>query len=449
MSSDGMASEPLWRRCRHALLLAMPVVAAMVSQNIMNLVDTAMVGTLGDAALAAVGLGTFATFMCQAIILGLGSGVQAMSARRKGAAEHSKTAEPLNAAILICLIAGPALSLPLYHAVPHFYPFFNADPDVIEQGVPYLQLRVLAIAFMGINWAFRGYWNAIDLARMYLITILVMHGTNILLNYVLIFGRFGFPELGVTGAGLGTAIATALGSLIHVGLGWYFARQNGFAVGLPGRAIFSRLVRLAGPAGIQQLSFSASFVVLFWIMGQIGTREVAAGTVLINVMLLAVLPALALGLTTASLVGQSLGRGSVRDAHRWGWDVVRLALVLLGLLAVPMWLVPELLLSAFIHDPETLEMAVTPMRLVGLFMVIEAFGMILMHALLGAGDARRTMVVAVGLQWGAFLPIAWLVGPVAGGGLLAVWLAQGAYRLVQAGIYLTLWQRLRWARRPA
>lgn len=449
MSAPGMAAEPLWRRCRHALLLAMPVVAAMVSQNIMNLVDTAMVGTLGDAALAAVGLGTFATFMCQAIILGVGSGVQAMAARRKGAGRHGETAEPLNAAILVCLILGPALSLPLYHAVPHFYPFLNSDPEVIEQGVPYLQLRVLAIAFMGINWAFRGYWNAIDLARMYLITILVMHGTNILLNYTLIFGRFGFPELGVTGAGMGTAIATALGSVIHVGLGWYFARQNGFALRLPGREVFDRLLRLAGPAGIQQLSFSTSFVVLFWIMGQIGTPEVAAGTVLINIMLLAILPALALGLTTASLVGQSLGRGSVRDAHRWGWDVVRLALVLLGLLAVPMWLVPEWLLRVFIHDPETLALAVTPMRLVGLFMVMEAVGMILMHGLLGAGDARRTMMVAVGLQWGAFLPLAWLVGPVLGGGLLGVWLVQGGYRLVQATLFLGMWQRLRWARRKA
>ncbi|MDQ2068376.1 MATE family efflux transporter [Natronospira bacteriovora] len=439
----------VWQRSRYALILALPVLAAMVSQNIMNLVDTAMVGTIGDAALAAVGLGGFAIFMFQALILGIGTGVQAMAARRKGAGDTGVMAEPLNAGLMLCLLAGPLLSLPLFFAVPGFYPWLNGDPEVIEKGVPYLQLRVLAITFMGINWAFRGYWNAIDLARMYLFTLVSMHVLNILLNYLLIFGKFGFPEMGVTGAGLGTALATLFGSLVHLVLGWRYARRAGFALRFPAGAVLQRLIRLAGPSGIQQLSFSTSFVVLFWIIGQIGTREVAAASVLINIMLLAVLPAMALGLTTASLVGQSLGRRSVREAHRWGWDVVRLALFMLGILALPMWLVPELLLSGFIHDEETRALAVTPMRLVGVFMVVEAFGMILMHGLLGAGDARRTMMAAVSMQWLGFLPIAWVVGPGLGGGLLAVWLAQGAYRLVQAVVFTLMWQRLRWARAQA
>jgi len=439
----------LFQRCRYALILALPILAAMVSQNIMNLVDTAMVGTLGDTALAAVGLGGFAIFMFQALVLGVGTGVQAMSARRKGAGAHERMAEPLNAGLLFCLIAGPLLSLPLFFAVPGFYPWLNADPGVIEEGVPYLQWRVLAITFMGMNWAFRGYWNAVDKAKMYLFTLVTMHVLNVILNFLLIFGKFGFPELGVTGAGIGTAIATAFGTLLHFYLAYRYAFHAGFARLWPSMDAMRRLFRISAPSGVQQLSFSTSFVVLFWIIGQIGTREVAAASVLINIMLLAILPAMALGLTTASLVGQSLGRRSVRLAHRWGWDVVRLALVMLGLLALPMWLVPELLLSAFIHDEETRSLAVTPMRLVGVFMVVEAFGMILMHALLGAGDAKRTMLTAVTLQWLLFLPIAWVVGPVLGGGLLAVWLAQGGYRLLQAVVFTILWQRLKWARAQA
>ncbi|MEA5444352.1 MATE family efflux transporter [Gammaproteobacteria bacterium AB-CW1] len=434
------------QRGQHALFLALPVLAAMVSQNVMNLVDTAMVGTLGDAALAAVGLGGFAIFMCQALVLGVGTAVQAMAARRKGAGQGGQTAEPLNAGLLICLVAGPLLSLPLFFAIPPAYPWLNADPEVIEKGVPYLQTRIIAITFMGMNWAFRGYWNAVDMARMYLFTLVTMHVLNIFLNYVLIFGHFGAPALGVTGAGLASAIATAVGTLVHVYLARRHAGSAGFFRTRPPMDVIRRLLRISLPNGVQQLSFSTSFVVLFWIIGQIGTREVAAASVLINIMLLAVLPAMALGLTTASLVGQSLGAGSVRDAHRWGWDVVRLALVMLGILALPMWLLPELLLSGFIHDDETRSLAITPMRLVGVFMVVEAFGMILMHALLGAGDARRTMLTAVSLQWLGFLPIAWLVGPGLGGGLLAVWLAQGAYRLVQAMVFTWLWQRLKWAR---
>jgi multidrug resistance protein, MATE family len=436
-----------WPRYRQALLLSLPLLAAMFSQNVMNLVDTAMVGTLGDPALAAVGLGGFATFMCQALILGVGIAVQAMAARRRGARQPA--AEPLNAGLMACLVAGPLLSLPLFFLVPHFYPFLNSDPEVIVEGVPYLELRVLAITFMGMNWAFRGYWNAVHMARMYLLTLVTMHALNILLNYMFIFGRLGAPELGVTGAGLGTALATVAGTLIHFLLGLRHARAEGFLAARVPSAVMQRLIRLSIPSGIQQLSFSTSFVVLFWIIGQIGTREVAAASVLINVMLVVVLPAMALGLTTASLVGQALGARAVREAHRWGWDVVRLALVMLAILAMPLWMAPDLILGIFIHDPLTLDAARLPMRLVGLFMIIEAFGMILMHALLGAGDARRTMLVAVSLQWGLFLPIAWLVGPLLGGGLLGIWLVQGGYRLLQAGIFLSMWQGLRWTRARA
>ncbi len=190
------------QRLNRVLGLSVPIIGAMISQNVLNLVDTAMVGTLGNAALAAVGLGGFALFMFQALILGISTGVQATSSRRKGEGQHDKTAVPLNAALLIVLIAGPVLSAFWYYLTPYVYPHLNSDPDVIRQGVPYLQIRILAIMFVGMNYSFRGYWNAVDHARLYMGTLVIMHSLNILLNYILIFGHFGTPAMGAKGAGL-------------------------------------------------------------------------------------------------------------------------------------------------------------------------------------------------------------------------------------------------------
>ena len=120
------------------------------------------------------------------------------------------------------------------------------------------------------------------------------------------------------------------------------------------------------------------------------------------------------------------------------------AIVLMSTLALPMVLTPDLVSSIFLHDEATRELARWPMRLVGLIMPIEAVGFVLMHALLGAGDARRVMLVSIIVQWVLFLPFAWVIGPVLGFGLLGVWLWQGLTRAGQAAVFLVSWESRKW-----
>lgn len=432
-------------RLRRILVLALPIIGGMVSQNVLNLVDTAMVGMLGNAALAAVGLGGFAMFMCMALVLGISTGVQTTAARRKGEGRYEETAIVLNGALVLVLIVAPVLSAALYQAAPVFFPWLNSDPEVIRQGVPYLQMRLLAIVFVGVNFAFRGYWNAVDMSRLYMGTLIVMHASNIFLNYVLIFGKLGAPVMGVKGAGLASALSTVIGAGTYMVLGLRHARAGGFLKGMPGARVLRSLVRLSLPSSIQQLAFAAGFVATYWIVGLVGTRELAAASVLINVTLVAILPGLGMGLAAATLVGQALGRGDSADAETWGWDVVKVASVGLTILGIPMWLLPDLILSVFIHDPLTVDVGRWPMRLVGLTMLVEALGLVLMHSLLGAGDVRRVMVVAITTQWIMFLPLAYLAGPVLGLGLIGIWVMQGVYRSVQAALFYRFWKGRKWA----
>jgi hypothetical protein len=107
---------------------------------------------------------------------------------------------------------------------------------------------------------------------------------------VLIFGNLGAPALGVHGAGIASALSTVVGFSIYVWLGLRHAREAGFLQRAPSRASVAALFRLSLPSSIQQLFFSAGFVVMFWILGQVGTREMAAATVILNLTLVALLP---------------------------------------------------------------------------------------------------------------------------------------------------------------
>jgi len=426
--------------------LALPIIGGMLSQNLLNIVDTAMVGFLGNAALAAVGLGGFVVFMCQALILGVSTGVQTTAARRKGEGRPDRAAKILNSSLLLVLLMAPIFSVVLIQLVETLFPKLNADVAVIEQGVPYLEIRLAAIVFVGMNFAFRGYWNALDLSRLYMTTLIIMHACNIVLNYTLIFGHFGAPALGVSGAGLASAISVGIGTITYFVLGVRHARKDGFMRGLATRQEVAALIRISVPSGVQQLFFAAGFVMLFWIIGKIGTPELAAANVLITVTLFAILPGLALGISCTTLVSQALGRKEPDDAYCWAFDVAKVTAVLLTILGLPLWVAPDLVSSIFIHEPATRELARWPMRIVGLSMPIEALGFAFMHALLGAGDARSVMFVSIGVQWLLMLPLAYLLGPVLGLGLFSVWLMQGGTRALQSALFLGLWRSRRWER---
>ena len=285
---------PLARR-RRILGLALPIIGGMLSQNVLNLVDTAMVGTLGDAALAGVGLGGFANFLFSAFVLGLSTGVQAMAARRVGQGRLAETAIPLNGGLLLALTIAVPWSALLISLAPEYFPLLTGDAAVVEQGVPYLRARLFAMFAMGMNFAFRGYWNAVDKSILYMRTLISMHVVNIFLNWVLIFGNLGAPELGAAGAGVASAIATVFGTASYFLLGRSYARDAGFFHGLPDRQTMSTIIRLAAPAGLQQFFFAAGMTVFLMLVASMGTPELAATKVIIDLIPSAFCPASASG----------------------------------------------------------------------------------------------------------------------------------------------------------
>ena len=351
---------PPLHRISTILALALPIVGGMVSQNVLNLVDTAMVGSLGDIALAGTGMGGFANFVAVSLVIGFSAGVQAMVARRMGAGDTKTLAEPLHAALLWALISGVVLTVIYVSLTPILFPYLHPDPRVTDISVPYLQARLLGLTAAGFNMGFRGYWNGIGKPGLYFRTLVFMHTINIFLNWVLIFGNLGIDAYGATGAGMASAIATWCGALFYFFQASYISKDHGIFRIWPSRAIQKRVLALSIPNSIQTLFFSSGMMALFWIIGRVGTAETAAANVLINIMLVAILPGIAFGMSAATLAGQALGRRAQDDAYQWGWDVSKVAICLMSTIGLVMAVFPHFILSVFIHEASTIALAVKP-----------------------------------------------------------------------------------------
>lgn len=440
-----MTLLPTRDRFRTIFLLGLPIMGGMLSQSLLNLIDAAMVGSLGQAALAGVGLGGYANFMAIALVLGLGVGVQATVARRRGEGLVGQSAQPLNSGLLIAALIALPISLLCWLNAEHIIGLLSDDPEVTAIGADYFRWRALAILAVGFNFSFRGYWNGIRRTGRYLQILVVMHIFNVIISYGLIFGHFGLPEMGAEGSGLGTTLAMFLGTLLYFLITWRSGRKQGFLRRLPSLIELRSMLRLSLPNSLQQLFFATGITILFWIIGQIGTAELAVAHILINLALLLILPGVGLGMAATTLVSHSLGEKQPQEAYRWGWDVVKVAVLLLFVLGLPFWLMPQLILQIFTQDPELLALGEWPLRITGLGMTLDATALVLTQALLGAGASRTVMGVNLGSQWLLFLPCAYLIGPVLGGGLLAVWLLQSLYRIIASGIFAILWKRRHWA----
>jgi len=227
-------------------------------------------------------------------------------------------------------------------------------------------------------------------------------------------------------------------------LGLRLARPHGFLRRRPSASVLRTLLRLACPSAVQQMSYAGGVTILFWIIGLVGTVELAAANIIVTLYLLGVMPGIGFGMAAASLVGQALGAGDPDDAARRGWEVVGVAVVVLGLIALPMVLFPQLMLRLFTPSADVIAAGKGAIILAGIGLPIQAVGLVLTQALMGAGDNLLVMLLSIGCQWGVLLPGAYVVGPCLGLGLTGIWCVQLLYRVLYSAAMSTRWRQGTW-----
>lgn len=441
------APDQYSQRVKALVALALPIIGGMVSQNVLNLVDIAMVGRLENTsiALGAVGFGGIASWLFSAFFMGAGSGVQAITARSMGAGnpEEARSALVTSLFMVVLLMVPYGLILSLFSV--DILGLLATDAAVIEVGTPYLEVRLMAIPFVIANFCFRGYWNGVGKTRLYLKTIVIMHLANIFLNWVLIYGNLGMAPLGVFGAGLASAISVALGSLTYFLLAISDSSPGRFLMWPKSLVKMARrILRLSIPNGTQNVLFSLGFSAFYAIAQRLGTAELAATNVLINLNLACILPGLGFGMASATLVGHSLGRGRPKDAFTWAWTTVSVAVASLTLLGILMAAFAPHWLSLLVHDDETVALAIVPLIVLGLIQPADSIGVVISQTLLGAGAVRTVMGVSIALQWGLFLPAAYYFCVVRGADLTTLWFLFAGWRVLFALAMIGVFRRGKW-----
>jgi MATE family multidrug resistance protein len=424
--------------------LAFPILIALSSSLVMSLIDLAMVGTLGNSAVGAVGLASFCNGIILAFVTGMTPAVQGLVARRRGAGSKEPQCLPLNAGLLVVLAIGVPLTIVCLGLAPWFFSLISSDPQVTKIGVPFLRTLYVAIVAAGLNSAFEGFWNGIERPRTYMLVVLFMNFLNILINYVLIFGHFGAPALGAEGAAIGTAVAVHAGVIIFFVLTYRHGREHGFLFARPDSGLLKRVLEMGVPATMQGFMWSAGYIVFLWMVGKVGTSDLAAANVLVRVTMLLVLLAMSLGTASATLVARTVGEGNFPAAAAWGWDVAKIGVIAITLLGLPLIFFPEAFLSLFLTDPQTIAKAVLPLQMVGATTgagsVIYIFG----YTLYNVGDGGRVFLVSAGTQWLLFLPAVWIVGPYLNHGLLEIWYVQMGYGAIATALIIAIWVQGKW-----
>lgn len=434
-------------RLNTILQLGIPIILAMLSQSLINLVDAALVGPLGDQALAAVGAGSYANFVALSLLAGLSAAIQAQVARRVGEGKSQFCAIPVNHGLLIAFLFALPLSLILMLAAPWLLKLFSTGSEQIHNDATvYFQIRVMALTAAAMNLSFRGFWNGVGEPKIFLLLLVITHLGNALISYLLIYGKLGLPAMGVSGAALGTFFSMYIGALLNLWMLHNRTPHQGFLCNWGSRELLVRMVKLAIPDSLQQTLFALGMMLLFVIVSRLGVREMAIVHVLMNISLVLILPGIGLGMAANTLVSQSLGARQPEQAWRWGVDVMYIASFMLLVLSLPLIVYPKQILGFFLYDPELLAMGATPLQLTGLGLILDAPSLVFIQALLGAGANRTVLCIRFIAQWLILLPLSWLAGPVLGLGLTEVWIIPTLQRALCSLAFFMVWYSRRWCR---
>jgi multidrug resistance protein, MATE family len=427
---------------RDVLQISTPAIAGLSSQMVVSVVETAMVGRLENAkvVLAAMSLGLLATWAITSAFSSLATGTHVLTARRSGQKDFTGAGDVLNNALLLSLFIGLVFALPGVVFAYDIINFFSASHEVALAGTGYMQWRFLGLVFFLFVVSYRGFFNGIGHTKIFMYSAIIINLSNIILNYIFIFGGFGLRGMGLTGAGLSSAISNAIGCVYFFSATFLpeYRKRYKYYTGFRVRSdVLRQIVKISLPVSFQNILILLGFLVFAAISGVIGTTEQAATQVVITALFMSFLPCFGFGIGAQTLVGQSMGNGQQRLAYRYGMEAARLATYFTIGLGALFILFPEAVISVITNNAEVTAVARPILQIAGAAQIVYASGIVLAHALQAAGATVYVMLVEVLTHWVIFLPVCYGFGVLLGWGIVGAWMALPIYIIAYTvAIYL-------------
>jgi len=424
--------------------LAAPLTAFFAVQSATNLACTAILGRLGDATLAGVGAASTIYGVLLALMFGADAAVQATVSRRAGAGRPDLLGQILIDALAITLPLGAAVTLGLWFGASTLVSATLPDRAAAAIGAAWLKAAAPSVLLFALTIPINACWIGSGRPAIAFAVTAFLAPLQVAATYALVFGLGPVPAFGGAGAGLAITLACAVGGGFQLALVARPGAISGFLRARPKIGGAGSVAALAWPISAQQALSQVGFIVAYLIVARLGVATIAATNVLITLATVPAQLAVGIGVASATLVGQTLGRGDPAGARRWGWRAATVGLVCSAPFTLVALLATRPMLGFFLHDPAALAIAVWPVRIVGLSIAAQTTVQVLSFSLRGAGATRTGAGIAFASQWLAQLPLSWWVAVTLGYGLIGLSCVQLLVVVAEAAVTVRVWIGSRW-----
>jgi len=433
------------------LRIALPAALGLMSYAAMQALDCALLGHYNTTDQAGAGLTFILVWALMSPVLGTMSGIATFSAQYKGTGRYKRAGRHLRSVVLVAAVASLPYLLFAYLGPDLVQIVFNAKPAVEHAAGQYLRIRLFGAVFfcisMGTSSFFRGTGDAVTPLKVSIFANII----NLILDYLLIFGHAGFPEMGVRGAALATILAQAFEAAAFI----YLMFSNGklrreFGMGFRGKIHWvevRRLIRVGGPIGAFWFFEAMAWAVFMRTLGSFDEAVTAASYAAFQIMHLSFLPVVGLLQAAQSLVGQYFGSGDPAAGRRRGFLCMRMGVAFMSLMGVLMLIFRGTLISLFNPDPEVVRVGSQVLVWVAVAQPFDAMAMTALGALRGAGDTVFAFWVLVVVAWVVFVPLTYLIAFPLGGGPAAAWIGALVFLMILAGVTVVRLRGRNWEKK--
>ena len=379
------------------LKLAYPVIIGMIGHTLVGFVDNAMVGQLGTSELAAISLGNSFVFLAMAFGIGFSTAITPLIAESDAKKNKSNTKSILSNGILVCVFLGAVLTIIVLIAKPIIY-YMGQSEEVVNLAYPYITFVAISLFPLIIFQSFKQFSDGLSFTKIAMISTVIANLINVVINYILIYGKFGFPKLELVGAGIGTLISRVIMVLIII----YFIKSNPkinqyldnlFSLKYSS-IITKKIINLGYPSALQMMFEVGFFISGIWVCGIIGINYQAANQIALNLSSLTFMVALGLSVAATIRIGNQKGLNDYKNLKRIAISIFLVTILIELIFALIFIIFSDLLPWLYLENNnnfdvlETVSLASKLLIIVALFQIFDGIQIVAQGALRGIQDVK-------------------------------------------------------------
>ncbi len=382
---------------KEILQISLPLIVASFGHSLIGATDTFFLGRSGNTGyLAAIGLVAPLYFVITMVSLALARGGQIMIARRMGEGRFSSIGPIAQNMLYFELLFATFCFFVMYYGGEYMLWFLIDSQELLDVSIEYLNYRILGVFFGCAGVTFISLYTGVARTGIIIMTSVVMATVNIFLNYVLIFGYYGFPEMGMGGAGLASAISEFFALLAFVAFAFWDKESEKYHLLKLPKVNFKEIitqVRLSAPLALQNFFGMISWVLLFGFIENIGEEEMAISSVMRVVYLFLGAIAWGLGSGTNTIVSKLIGEIRLKEVVPTLFKIAWVSLGLTALFSLPLLLIPELIIGGITDDVAIIEGTVRMMPMLFFILLGVATYAIFYNGIIGTADINFSLVI--------------------------------------------------------